>query len=216
MEKKTCTNCGNERLPSEMGVRNKAKNILHEWCRVCLRKYAKEYREKNKKIVQIRQKDWYETKGKEWKKNYEEENKDKINKRDRERYRTDQNFRLKKILRSRLARVLKGLKKSEQTLEYTGLDLDTLRLWIEYQFDENMNWDNQGTYWDIDHVTPCSSFDFTDEKQIYNCFNWQNLRPLEKNENNKKNDKILPKVIKEHKWLCDEFKELLDEVFIQE
>lgn len=61
--------------------------------------------------------------------------------------------------------------------------------WIEYNFDKNMTWNNQGTYWDIDHVTPCDFYDLTLEKNIKYCFNWRNLRPLSKPDNNVKLNK---------------------------
>jgi hypothetical protein len=46
-----------------------------------------------------------------------------------------------------------------------------------------MSWKNRGTYWHIDHIKPCSSFDLTNQEEIYKCYNWRNLRPLEKTEN---------------------------------
>lgn len=58
-----------------------------------------------------------------------------------------------------------------------------------------MNWDNYGSYWEVDHVIPCNSFDIEDNNQQLECFNWKNCRPLEKSLNNKKNDKIIPFVI---------------------
>ena len=39
-----------------------------------------------------------------------------------------------------------------------------------------MTFDNYGE-WHIDHVKPCSSFDLTNEQEIYECFNWKNIRP---------------------------------------
>ena len=40
-----------------------------------------------------------------------------------------------------------------------------------------MSWTNQGTYWDIDHVLPCSNFNLEQDEDIKKCFNWKNLRP---------------------------------------
>jgi hypothetical protein len=79
------------------------------------------------------------------------------------------------------------------------VSLEYFLKWIEYQFDENMNWDNQGTYWDIDHVTPCSNFNLENEEEIKKCFNWKNIRPCEKIENYKKNNKIVESLINDHK-----------------
>ncbi len=65
-------------------------------------------------------------------------------------------------------------------------------------FDDKMTFDNYGKYWTIDHVYPCSKFDLTNNENQYKCFNWTNLRPLSKIENNKKVNKIDDKVLKDH------------------
>ena len=57
--------------------------------------------------------------------------------------------------------------------------------------------ENQGTYWDIDHVIPCSNFNLEQDEDIKKCFNWKNLRPCEKKENYKKNKEELIEEIKE-------------------
>ncbi len=58
-----------------------------------------------------------------------------------------------------------------------------------------MSWDNYGTYWHIDHVTPCESFDAIDENELKKCFSWKNLRPLYGPENMSKNAQIITKDI---------------------
>ena len=41
----------------------------------------------------------------------------------------------------------------------------------------NMNWENRNL-WHIDHIKPCCSFNFSDQKQLKECFHFTNLRPL--------------------------------------
>jgi hypothetical protein len=53
-----------------------------------------------------------------------------------------------------------------------------------------MSYQNYGSYWDIDHVLPCSSFDLADPAQLQQCFHWSNLAPLEHIQNIKKSNKI--------------------------
>lgn len=108
-------------------------------------------------------------------------------------------------MRSRLGYLVKNKKNS--TFDYIGINTDDFFLWLEYQFDENMTWDNYGNYWEIDHVKPCSSFDLTNEEEIYKCFNWKNMRPLEKTQNNSKNNKILYDDIKKHYCIVNRFME---------
>lgn len=49
---------------------------------------------------------------------------------------------------------------------------------IEQQFKPEMNWDNHGEMWEIDHIKPCSIFDLTDFKQQEICFHYSNTQPL--------------------------------------
>ncbi|ANB50578.1 hypothetical protein [Powai lake megavirus] len=205
METKTCTRCKKNKKIEEFSFRSKPKAIRHEQCRACLNLYAKTYRNNNKEIIKKKQKIWYDSKGNVLKKEYDKKNLERTRQRDKNRYHTDPSYRTKKILRSRLAKVLKGEKKSKKTLEYVGMELPQLREWMEFQFDKNMTWNNQGIYWDIDHVTPCSSFDLSIEKEIYECFNWKNIRPLSKKENSNKSNKILEQDIYNHKKICREF-----------
>ena len=55
------------------------------------------------------------------------------------------------------------------------------------QFEDWMNWDNQGE-WHLDHVRPCSSFELLDSEQASLCHNWRNFQPLSAEENMKKRD----------------------------
>lgn len=69
--------------------------------------------------------------------------------------------------------------------------MDWLKKWLEYRFDDQMNWNNLGTYWQIDHVLPICKFDFSrkDDKNI--CFHWTNLQPLTKDENRQKSGHLI-------------------------
>jgi hypothetical protein len=71
-----------------------------------------------------------------------------------------------------------------------GCDMDFFKKWIEYRFDKNMNWENLGKYWQIDHILPINAFDFKNEKHILICFHWTNLQPLTCFENKSKSDKL--------------------------
>jgi hypothetical protein len=120
----------------------------------------------------------------------------------------DVTFQLKYAIRSNLHTYLRrniNSSKKNNTLKYVGCNIDFLKKWFEYNFDINMSWSNRGTYWHIDHIKPCSSFDLTQQEEIYSCFNWTNLRPLEKNENILKSDIIDDKLINNFKAKKDEF-----------
>jgi len=88
-------------------------------------------------------------------------------------------------------RFYKFIKGNTKTFTYLGCDLLFFKHWIEFQFDEFMNWNNYASYWSYDHVTPISYFNLTDDAQIKKCFNWSNIRPIKKEYNSIKNNKII-------------------------
>lgn len=210
-ETKVCSKCKIEKNISEFHFRNSKTLKRKSQCKQCICQYARKYRENNLEEIKIKQHQQYENGGKLRKKNYENANREKINKVQRDRYKTDNNFRMKKILRSRFAKTVNKKKIYRSTLNYVDLDLETLTKWFEFQFNTKMNWQNQGKYWDIDHVVPCKSFDLTKDSDIKKCFNWSNLRPMEKLANYRKNDKILPRTIKRHQKLVEKFKSLISD-----
>lgn len=108
----------------------------------------------------------------------------------KERYKNDENFQLVSIIRSRLSKALKR-NKNKSSIVYLGCDIEFLKKWLEFRFDENMNWDNLGTYWHIDHVLPINRFNLTNDDDKMVCFNWTNLQPLTSTENLQKKDKLL-------------------------
>lgn len=88
---------------------------------------------------------------------------------------TNINYRLKKSLASRLRTVLI---KNDSTMNYIGCNIQYLREWFEYNFTDEMNWDNYGSFWSIDHIIPVCKFDLTEEEQKLKCWNWSNLMPV--------------------------------------
>lgn len=109
-------------------------------------------------------------------------------------------------LNHQIALHLKGIgsKKNKYTAQYVGCTIEQLKTWFEYQFDDNMSWDNIGS-WHIDHVMPCAQYDLTVETQLFQCFNWTNLRPCPAKVNISKRDKVIPTLIKKQKELVTKF-----------
>jgi len=139
--------------------------------------HIKEYRLKNKERI----KEWF-LKNKQHTRDYE-----------RNKYKTDINYKLRMLCRSRIRAALKGNFKSASTMELIGCTIDELRSHLESLFEPWMTWENHGVGgWDIDHIRPCVSFDLTDPKQQRICCNWSNLQPMEHIENIKKRDKVIP------------------------
>ena len=111
------------------------------------------------------------------------------------RYSTAEN-KIKYSIRKSILTYVKD--KKNRSIEYMGCDINFFRLWIESNFDKNMNWENHGTYWHFDHIKPCASFDLTEDSEIYLCYNWSNYRPCNKTENIIKSDKLDKKLIDQY------------------
>lgn len=98
----------------------------------------------------------------------------------KERYNTNPQHKLAVQMRNRFNELLKKqtTKKNNSVMKYLGCGLDEYKLYIESKFEEEMNWDNQGDVWELDHIKPCDSFDFSKEEEIFKCFNFKNVEPL--------------------------------------
>ena len=64
-------------------------------------------------------------------------------------------------------------------LPLTDCDPHFVKLWLEFQFDKNMNWGNYGNYFHIDHVKAFSLFNIVDDNDRRLMNYWCNIRPLE-------------------------------------
>jgi hypothetical protein len=105
----------------------------------------------------------------------------------------DIQYKLRYLIRISINKYIKKntfTSKQNSSLKYLGCSFEFLKKWFEFNFDTNMSWDNRGLYWHIDHIKPCNSFNLGNQSDIYKCYNWTNLRPLEKKENIIKRDKV--------------------------
>jgi hypothetical protein len=128
------------------------------------KKYYRAYYQKNKE---------YRRK---WQDKYRKDNPDKLSE-----YRKRLHVKIKRNQSKRIKSALGGvgLRKSDRTVKYLGCTGRELVAHLESQFSPGMSWDNYGIKgWHIDHIRPCASFDFTDEKQLHDCFHYTNLQPL--------------------------------------
>jgi 5-methylcytosine-specific restriction endonuclease McrA len=73
-----------------------------------------------------------------------------------------------------------------------GYTIDELKQHLEKQFDGEMNWDNYGSYWHVDHIIPKSAFNYSapDHLDFRRCWELKNLRPLIAIQNLRKGSKI--------------------------
>jgi hypothetical protein len=166
---------------------------------------CKECRCKNSKIYDInnnrkeyrdnfyqQNKDKHFENGKKWRKLNPDKIKEINRKCDNKRYQTNPEYKLKKLIRGRMISEIGKIKNgstNDKMNEYLGCSLNDLKIYIENKFTPDMNWNNHGNVWELDHIKPCSLFDFTDVKQQKECFHYTNLQPLYKEDNRKKSNK---------------------------
>ena len=149
--------------------------------------------------------EWNKEKQKQSERKYVENNKDKM----REKWKRQGkqiNRRIRDSLNHRISEMLQSQKttKANKTVHYVGCNVDFLKSWFEFLFDEDMSWANYGE-WHIDHVMPCGVFNLEEESDQLICFNWRNLRPCWKLDNIQKGDKIIDSIINDHNTKVDEF-----------
>jgi len=193
-----CGGCNTVKNFSEFYIRNDTNKPRGE-CKQCVLDRKRQWKSNNKERNKITNKQYRERPEiKEKNKQYQAElyktpgHKEhkaslaRIN--DKKRYATDVNYRLKKIMRARFKEVVNSGYKKESVLKMVGCSDDHLLKWLAYQFDDKMNWDNQGDYWHIDHIKPCALFNFTNVDEQHACFHWTNLQPMFKTDNIIKSD----------------------------
>jgi hypothetical protein len=213
---KFCKSCNSEKDVSEFYVRRNRGNGLAGYthkCKSCSRKtsreynkregnfdkkeYNKRYREKHRDKLNEYSKNWrYENvdKMKEQRKLYYQENKEDIVKKNYEycknRKKSDSLYKLSIGIRSLILISFKNqfTTKSKKTIEILGCSFEEFKLHLESQFDDKMNWKNQGTYWHMDHIIPISSAET--EEDVYRLNHYTNFQPLYWEDNLRKSNKI--------------------------
>lgn len=138
----------------------------------------------------------------EWKKAWREKNPDKVKAADKRRSDIVKNNPLLKMsqkVRVRLNTVLKkcGYSKDSHTSFLLGISFELLKIYIERQFKDGMNWDNHGNgdgKWHLDHKMPLSSA--KTEEELLKLFHYTNLQPLWAKENLSKGAKIIEHQLK--------------------
>ncbi len=182
----------NPRIFRERERKKYAKN------RKRVREYQKKYHEKNKKRINERRREIRYSKIEEvraYKRKHRDDNRDKYKKYQKnykhKKYYSDENYRLKMIIKSRIRTAIKTCNgtKNNTTLELLGCSIKFIKNHLQSKFKKGMSWKNYGNgkyKWNLDHVIPCAYFDLTKQKEQEKCFHWSNLQPLWQEDNIKK------------------------------
>ena len=178
-ELKICSVCKVEKPYSEFHKQNNTKDGYYFCCKDCRKSYSKRDYEKRKEEVKKKSLEYYF------------KNKDKrriyVKKYQKERLKNDPLFKTIRNLRNRLYYALrnKGWKKNCSFDKYIGLNnYKELIEYLESKFTLEMNWDNYGTYWEIDHIIPLSPSNT--EEELYTLCHYTNLQPMKCSDNRRK------------------------------
>ena len=85
----------------------------------------------------------------------------------------------RKLIQTYRDRVKRGIQTDrKKTFELLGCSFAELKVYIESQFYPEMDWNNWGKVWELDHIIGCINFDFNNPDELAKCFHYTNLRPL--------------------------------------
>lgn len=199
--KHICTDCSEEFISDNIFSKKcnkcKDKKVYHiKKCIVCGKEFTANH--KNTMICSDKcRKIKKNQKSKEYRKNPSTRYKYKEAQRKskRKRLKNDLDFKLKNLIHISILNSLRRYGKHGKdlhTLEYVDYTVQELKQHLENQFKSDMNWDNHGTLWHIDHIKPKAMFRFVNNdgsenvEDIKECWKLDNLQPLYKEDNIKK------------------------------
>jgi hypothetical protein len=138
----------------------------------------REYYKENVVKLRAKRKDFYY--------NHKTEERARSNKWKREKMKSDPIFRIKKNLRDRIRKYMKGESIGKRTFDIIGLNPYDFKIYIESKFVDGMTWKNYGK-WHIDHKQSLCQAKTPDEILKFN--HYTNLQPLWAEDNLRKNRK---------------------------
>jgi 5-methylcytosine-specific restriction endonuclease McrA len=165
---KECTKC-KILQPIENFYWRKTRNNYSPKCKVCWREESKEYNHNNKKARATYYNEWKKDndKWKEYQRNYKKQ--------------ASPQQKIIFNLRNRVYKLMLKGHKSQKTLDLIGCSKEEFMQHLEQQFSSEMNWENYGKVWEVDHIIPLSKG---------GTIRWDNSRPLLISDNRKKYNKM--------------------------
>lgn len=209
MNTKICSRCGLEKdtelfykNKSECKKCSNLRSKQYKQARKAeIQEYNKQYKLENKDEIKIyRNKYYLENKENSSNKQYYNNNKVSVNNKrviySTNRRKSDTNFKLRQgvSVTIRVYLCKKGsIKGKNSILQFLPYPIQELKEHLEKQFESWMSWDNRGVYkieewqnndpstwkWNIDHIIPHSTFNYTsmESQSFKECWSLSNLRP---------------------------------------
>jgi hypothetical protein len=183
-KEKVCTKCNSMKNMEEFNKDRSRPDGHHPWCRECSSTIRKPYFDSRKQIKNEYDKEWYlknqTRERKRGRENYEK-NKKQIFAKTLARTKSDINFKMKGVLRKRIAKIINGHTKGGSAVKDLGCTVDFFVKYIESLWKSEMNWKNYGSgygKWQIDHIKPLLNFDLSYRDQFLEACHYTNLQPL--------------------------------------
>jgi hypothetical protein len=213
--------CFSKRKRSKDGMQTSCKDCMKNMCSRWYQnnkedhaEYNKQWIESNKEQRKQQQKQYYQTnreKHKQQMKDWYLLNRERANAKSKQwqslnknrmrlnaaeysykRLKKDINYKLIKILRTRLYNALKNSQKKGSAVKDLGCTIQELKVYLESKFLPGMSWENYGLHgWHIDHIVPLSRFNLEDAEQLKKACHYTNLQPLWAEDNLVKSNKTI-------------------------
>ena len=186
---KYCKYCKQSKPESEFYPNKSYKDGLSSKCKSCCADYAKTYSQTHREQIKQYKTLYYSNEqNRQYHANYNKlyyrNNKEKQNQQQQQRYKQDLRYKLDLDSSRLLNRALRN-RDSSCNLKWFNYTREQLYTHLELQFTPEMNWNNYGTYWELDHIIPKNQFDYLspEDSNFRLCWSLKNLRPLERSKN---------------------------------
>ena len=205
--KKKCSKCQEEKTLDQFHKCKGKKYDVQSSCKTCQQIRLTDWKKNNPTYYDTYKEQWT-IDNSDYNKEYNENNKEHLSELNKQYYKdnkteviakvmayrdmkrkTDPFFKFKDNTRNLIRNAFKRAytTKSKKTNEILGCKFDVFKVYLEEKFKPEMNWDNFGSYWVLDHIKPISLA--TTEEEVYALNHYTNFQPLTALENQVKYNK---------------------------
>jgi len=185
--KKKCYGCQTVKSINDFCKDKRGIGGIKNNCRTCTTVWRKQHYAKNKDVENKMCREYKKKNAercKELNDRWKKENPDKVKARKRRYYLENMKnpkFRIENNMARAINKRVKLEKQDKKLKDILGYSTDELMTHLESKFKPEMNWENQGKYWHIDHIRPKSWFKYESvaDPEFKACWALSNLQPLE-------------------------------------
>ena len=104
-------------------------------------------------------------------------------------------YRMANLVGSHIRNALKRNKQGQPCFQHLPYSVQELMEHLEAQSSPEMSWENQGSYWHLDHIVPQKllPYDSYEHPNFLKCWDLRNLQPLPAKQNIRKSAKLTEK-----------------------